>query len=75
LAVTDFAPFMLKVQLLLPWQSPVQPANRLPAAGLACKTTLAPAEKLAEHVPVQLIPAGLLVTVPEPPPVLLTVNG
>jgi hypothetical protein len=30
---------------------------------------------LAEHVPVQLMPEGLLLTVPEPPPALLTTSG
>ena len=44
-----------------------------PAAGAAVKVTM-PAESDAEHVAPQLMPAGVLVTVPAPVPDLLTVS-
>ncbi len=55
--------------------SPLHPLKVEPAAGLAVSVTLVPWSKLAEQVEPQLMPAGLLVTVPLPAPVLLTVSG
>lgn len=46
----------------------VQPAKAEPVAGTAVKVMLVPLEKFAEQVAPQLIPAGELVTVPEPVP-------
>jgi hypothetical protein len=43
-----------------------------PAAGVAVSVTVVPGANVAEHATPQLMPAGLLVTVPEPDPVLLT---
>ena len=54
---------------------PLQPVKVEPAAGLAVRVTAVPLAKLAEQVAPQLIPAGLLVTVPLPVPVLLTVRA
>jgi hypothetical protein len=54
--------------------SPVQPLKIDPAAGVAVKATTAPEENAALHVAPQLIPAGLLVTVPLPLPALLIVS-
>ena len=45
------------------------------APGVAVRVTFEPAEKLALHVPGQLIPVGLLVTVPVPVPAEVTVSG
>jgi hypothetical protein len=49
---------------------PLQPTNTESAAGVAVKVTLP--LKLAEQVVPQSIPAGLLVTVPLPEPLLAT---
>jgi hypothetical protein len=54
--------------------SPVQPANVEPADGEAVSATPVPEANDALHVAPQLIPAGLLVTVPEPVPALLIVS-
>src|SRR5207244_11658166 len=54
---------------------PLQPVKAEPAAGLAVRVTAVPLAKLAEQVATQVIPAGLLVTVPLPVPALLTVRA
>jgi phage tail protein X len=56
----------------LPEHAPVQPTNVLPEVGDAVKVTLVPLSNdwvQLPAVPEQLIPAGLEVTVPEPPTV------
>jgi hypothetical protein len=50
---------------------PVQPAKVEPVAGVAVKVTSTPLVNEAEQVLPQLIPAGLLVTVPVPLPVFV----
>jgi hypothetical protein len=55
----------------VPEQSPLQPAKVEPASGVAVSFTLVPFVKDAEQATPQEIPAGLLVTVPVPAPVLL----
>ena len=67
-AVTFFAAVMLTVQVLLPEQSPLQPV-KVPLVAVAVSVTLVPLSKLAEQVDPQLMPEGLLVTVPLPVPV------
>ena len=68
---------MKTVQAVPEHPPPDQPVNVDPAAGVAVRATDWPKPKLAESllqlVP-QLIPAGLLVTVPEPVPALDTVR-
>jgi hypothetical protein len=54
--------------------SPVHPANVEPDDGDAVSATPVPEAKDALHVAPQLIPAGLLVTVPLPLPALLIVS-
>jgi hypothetical protein len=49
-----------------PEQAPLNPEKLYPEAGVAVSVTLVPLLKFAVHVPGQLIPAGLLVTVPLP---------
>jgi hypothetical protein len=51
------------------------PTKVEPAAGEPFSVTRVPSGKEAVHVVGQLIPAGLLVTVPEPLPVMLTVKA
>jgi len=47
-------------------QSPLQAVKVAPPLGMAVRVTVVPDAKDALHVPGQLIPAGLLVTVPLP---------
>ena len=54
---------------------PLQPVKVEPAAGAAVSVTAVPLVKLAEQVAPQVIPAGLLVTVPVPVPALETVRA
>jgi len=49
-----------------PPQTPPQPTKVLPIAGVSVSTMGVPFVKLAEHIGVQAIPAGLDVTDPEP---------
>jgi hypothetical protein len=68
---------MLLVRVTLPSvQSalPVQPAKLEPEAGVATRFTFVPLLSVVVHVLPQLIPAGLLVTVPLPVPVRFTVS-
>ena len=53
---------------------PLQPANTDPADAVAVSVTELPVGNEALQVFPQLIPAGLLVTVPAPPPALVTVR-
>lgn len=57
----------------LPHPVPLQPPNVEPTAGVAVKVTRVPLLNDAAHVPPQLMPAGLLVTVPFPVPLLVPV--
>ncbi len=54
---------------------PLQPVKVEPAAGAAVSVTAVPLAKLAEQAAPQVIPAGLLVTVPVPVPALETVRA
>ena len=62
------------VHVPVPVQAPDQPANVEPEPGAAVKVTDVPLAKLALHVDPQLMPAGLLVTVPVPVPASATVS-
>jgi len=53
---------------------PLQPPKVEPAAGAAVSVTAVPLVKLAAQVAPQVMPAGLLVTVPAPVPALETVR-
>jgi hypothetical protein len=59
---------------VLPSQAPPQPANVEAEAGCMVSVTWLPAEKSAAQASPQLMPAGVLVTVPLPVPVLPTVS-
>jgi len=72
-AVTEVAAFNVTLQVPEPEQPPpLQPEKVEPAAGVAVKVTAVPLANGAEHVAPQAMPAGLLVTVPAP--ALLTVS-
>jgi len=74
-AVTDRAALMVTAQLAVPVHAPLQPAKVEPVVGVSAKMTLVPLAKLALQVPGQLMPAGVLVTVPLPVPAAVTVRG
>jgi hypothetical protein len=62
------------MQVPVPEHAPLQPKKTEPDAGEAVKVTFVPCAKVAEHTLPQLMPPVSLVTVPLPPPVLLTVR-
>jgi hypothetical protein len=73
LAVTDLLAVIETVQVPVPEQpSPDQPVKVEPPEAVAVRLTDVPELKLAEQVAPQSMPLGLLVTVPEPVPVLET---
>src|SRR5438132_1818741 len=53
---------------------PLQPPNADPPSGVAVSVTTVPPTKLAAQVAPQLMPAGMLVTVPAPAPTVETVR-
>ena len=61
-------------QVPTPVHTPDHPAKVLPDPGVAANTTAVPLGKLAVQVCGQLIPAGVLVTVPVPVPARFTVS-
>jgi hypothetical protein len=71
-AVTDSAAFIATVHPPLPLQAPPQLLRTQPLAGVGVKVTCDPPAKAWLQVDGQLIPAGLLATVPLP--VTLTVK-
>jgi hypothetical protein len=67
--------FIASVQVPpVPLHAPLQPAKYDPFAGAAVSLTWVPDANEAVHVGLQLIPAGLLVTVPLPVPARVTVS-
>ena len=73
-AVTDWpVPPAVSAHAPVPLHAPLHPANVEPEAGAALKLTEAPLLKFALHIVPQLIPGGLLVTVPDPLPARVTV--
>jgi len=58
----------------VPLQLPVHPANVELVTGAAVRVTEVPLLNVTLHVVPQLMPAGLLVTVPAPVPARLTVS-
>jgi hypothetical protein len=66
--------FIGTVHVPVPLQAPLQPVNVEPAAAVAVSVTTAPSLNDAEHVAPQSIPVGVLVTEPDPPPLLVAVS-
>ena len=72
-AVTAVFAFTASVQVPVPEQPPpLQPANTDPEDGVAVRVTTVPLENDLEQLEPQLMPEGLLVTVPVPVPDLFT---
>jgi len=74
-AVTEVAALRVTTQVSVPLQAPLQPAKVDPDAAAAVSVTCVPLAKFEVHVPGQLMPDGLLVTVPVPDPDVVTVRG
>jgi hypothetical protein len=74
IAVAERFWVMLSMQGAVPLQAPLQPVNVDPFVVAAVRVTLVPWLYADEQVAPQLIPAGELVTVPDPVPVFVTVR-
>jgi hypothetical protein len=72
-AEADCGEFIVTVHPALPLQAPPQPLKLQPLAGVAVRVTGVPPANPAPHVDGQLMPEGLLATVPLP--VTLTVSA
>jgi len=74
-ALTFSLALIATTQVPVPEQPPpLQPANVEPDEGVALSVTFVPGAYLLEHVPGHEIPAGLLLTLPEPDPPTATVS-
>jgi hypothetical protein len=72
-AVTESVAVRVTLQVAAPVHAPPQPAKALLVPGVSLSVIWVFGGKLAEQVVGQLIPAGLLVTVPVPAPAMVTV--
>ena len=70
-----FAVFIVTIQVPVPVQIPLQPTKLEPLAGVAVSVTIVPSTKSVTQVVPQLIPAGALLTVPVPEPVLVILKA
>jgi len=73
-AVTEAGLARFSVQVEVPLQAPLQPVKVKPASGVAESVIGDPVWKFAMQLVPQLIPAGLLDTVPVPEPAVATVT-
>ena len=73
-AVTERSPDSCTWQVPVPLHAPLHPPNTEPLAGVAASVTHCPSAKEAVQTEPQLMPAGVLVTVPDPAPVFDTVR-
>jgi hypothetical protein len=74
-AVTEALFVKFNVQVPVPLQAPNHPANVDPVFGVAVSVTEIPLLNSAVHIEPQLIPGGLLVTIPLPSPERVTVSA
>ena len=74
-AFTVCEPLIVTVHVVAPLHAPDHAFRAEPLAGVAERTTDVPWLKLAAHMPGQAIPAGLLVTLPLAPPLLVMVTN
>ena len=74
-AVTESAAVTVMLQVAAPVHAPDQLAKVLFVPGVSLSVTGVFCGKFAEHVVGQLIPAGVLVTVPVPAPDSVTVTA
>ena len=74
MAVTEASAPIVMLHAPVPLQLPVHPANVDPELGAALSVTAVPLANVAPQVDPQLIPAGVLVTLPVPVPAPLTDN-
>ena len=73
--MTVCAALMVTAQVPMPVQPPpLQPLKVEPGTGAAVRVTAVPLANVPEHVAPHEIPAGALVMVPDPAPVLLNVS-
>lgn len=73
-AVTDWFEFIVTLHGPVPLHAPLQPAKVEFVAAVGVSMTIVPGAKLAEQAVGQLMPAGLLVTVPLPLPASVTIS-
>ena len=74
-AATDCGPLMFTEQVPPAEQAPLQDVNVDPGAGTAVRVTVESWGKLNAHCGAQLIPIGMLFTVPVPNPVTVMIKG
>ena len=74
-AVTDCAALIGTKQVPVPEHAPLHPVNVDPAEGVAVRLTFWPCAKFPVQVAVQLMPLGVLTTVPLPVPLIVRLSG
>ena len=74
-AVAVSAAVSVTVHAAVPEHAPLHPSNVKLVPGVAVSVTCVPEAKFAVQVPGQLMPEGVLVTVPEPEPADVTVKA
>jgi len=73
-APTEVAAFIVTLHVDVPLHPPDHPPKVALDAGTAVSVTTVPAEYVTTQVVPQLMPEGLLVTLPPPVPEVVTVN-